>query len=237
VHNRGRHQGESAPPPYPPPPPAPHSPSPPPSSPTPRRRSKRRRLAIAIAATIAIGAGAATIDIAISGDPADASSGITVQANISLNQAVAELEKLGFAGTKFVQSAGSNPSADCAQNASGDVRQFLSLHPCKEYAISSLTMNNSQGISTQAAVSWVVMPSAALADQYKMMVDKHHSGNPPGEPTAIFNGLCYASGQSGETVWVSQVRKTSNLAADRQILQAVAPQELTASYLKVHCID
>ena len=38
-----------------------------------------------------------------------------------------------------------------------------------------------QGVSTQAAVSWVVMPNVTLASQYKAMVDKRFSGNPPGD--------------------------------------------------------
>jgi hypothetical protein len=187
-------------------------------------------LVIAATATIVIGAGAVTIDIAASGSSADASSGITIQANLSLKQVVAALEKLQFAGTYIAQPTGSN----CAQSASGDVRQFLTLRPCKESAISSISMHK-QGVSTQAAVSWVVMSSPALASQYKSIVDKSDKGNPPGESTTIFDGLCYASGQSGETVWAAQVQPTGQVSADQKILQAVAPATLTASYLKVHC--
>jgi hypothetical protein len=187
---------------------------------------------IGITATIAIGA--VTIDIATSGNSASASS-VTVQANLNLGQAVGDLLKLGFAGSDSVQSGGSNSSADCAHSASGGVRQFLTAHPCKEYAISSIQMRK-QGISTQAAGSWVTMPSVTLADQYKTIVDERYSGNPPGESSA-FNGLCYASAQSGETVWVGQVIPTGHLAADRQILQTVAPLSLTSDYLKAHCID
>src|ERR1700733_4374040 len=135
VRNQGRHQSES-PPPRPPSPPGPPpypSPSSPPPQPTPRR-SKRRKIAIAVTATLAVGAGAVTVDIAVSGNSADASSGITVQANLSLKQVVTALEKLQFAGTYIAQPTGSN----CAQSASGDVRQFLTLRPCKESAIAAI---------------------------------------------------------------------------------------------------
>lgn len=205
---------------------SPHSP--PPAS---RRRSKRRRLAIGVTATIVVGAGAATISVANSGNSTGASNSIRVQANINLSQAIAELSKLGFAGSDSVRQT----DTKCAQNASGDVRKFLTLHPCKEYAIASIKMHK-QDVSTAAAVSWVVMPSIALANRYKAIVDRRHSGNPPGE-SAAFNGLCYASGQSVETVWVDQVRPTGHPAVDRQILQAVAPVRLPASYLKMHCIS
>jgi hypothetical protein len=228
VRKPGRHQSESPPPPRQPPPPRP-SPSPPPSQLPPRRRSKRRKLAIAATAAIAIGGGAATIDIATSGSSADASSAITVQANLSLKQVAAALEKLQLAGTYIAQPVASG----CAQSATGAVRQFLALHPCKESAISSITMHK-PGVVSQAAVSWVVMSTPTLAGQYKSIVDIPGMGNPPGESTA-YNGLCYASGQSGETVWVAQIQPTGQVAADQKILQAVAPATLTQGYLNAHC--
>jgi hypothetical protein len=184
--------------------------------------------------TIAAGATAVTISTSASGSSGGGDSVITVQANLNLGQAVSELLKLGFAGSDSVQPGGSNSNAKCAQIASGDVKKFLTLHPCKEYFITSIKMHK-QSVSTQAVGSWVVMPSVALADQYKTLVDERHSGNPPGE-SAAFNGLCYASAQSGEIVWAGQVAPTGHLAADRQILQAVAPLSLTPDYLKVHCI-
>lgn len=220
----------SAPPPHPPSPPRAYSPPPSPGPP-PSRRRKRHKLAMAITVTVALGAGAATIDISTSGKPASASTSITVQANLNLKPVVTELLRLGFAGTSIAQPTGSD--SGCAQDASGDVKQFLTLHPCKDSALSSITMHK-QGISTQAVVSWVVMPTITLASQYKSIADEPGKGNPPGE-SAVFTGLCYASGQSGDTVWAAQVLPTGDLAADRQILQAIAPVTLSKSYLKAHC--
>jgi hypothetical protein len=71
--------------------------------------------------------------------------------------------------------------------------------------------------------------------KYKRMVDERHHGNPPGQATS-FNGRCYASGRSGDSTWVAQVRPTGHVSADRQILGAVAPAKLTTSYLRAHCV-
>lgn len=219
-----------------PPPHAPYPPpaySPPPSSePSPSRRRKRRRLTVAVTVAVALGVGAVTIDLSTSGKSANSSNAITVQANLDLKLVVAKLLKLRFAGTSMAQPTGSD--SGCAQDASGDVKQFLTLHPCKDSALSSITMHKKR-ISTQAVVSWVVMPTNTLANQYKLVADEPGKGNPPGE-SAIFTGLCYASGQSGDTVWAAQVLPTGDLAADRQILQAIAPIALSRSYQKAHCI-
>ena len=81
------------------------------------------------------------------------------------------------------------------------------------------------------------MPTVALAAQYKGEADAPLNGNPPGESLA-FNGLCYASGQNGATVWTEQVQSAGPLSidVDRQILQDAAPGKLTAGYVLQHCI-
>jgi hypothetical protein len=104
-----------------------------------------------------------------------------------------------------------------------------------EYAIASIRAHR-QDTSAQVAISWVVMPTPALATQYKHMVDERYRGNPPGE-SAAFNGLCYASGQNGETVWVDQVQPTGHINADQEILQVMAPTKLSPSYLDIHCVS
>lgn len=213
----------------------PYSPESSPSQPVRRRNTKRHRFAIRITATITIGVGAATISITTSRDSGGRGSSVTVQATTSLGQAVSELQKLGFAGSDSIQSPASGSDASCASSSSGGVRQFLILHPCKEYAVTSIEMHK-LGISTQAASSWVVMPNATLANQYMTLVGIRYSGNPPGELDA-FNGLCYAAAQGGETVWVGQVIPTGHVTADQQILQAIAPLTLSPDYLKAHCID
>jgi hypothetical protein len=80
------------------------------------------------------------------------------------------------------------------------------------------------------------MATASLTSQYKNLVAERHTGNPPGEP-ANFNGLCYASGHDEDAAWVAQVQPTGHVTVDRQILQAIAPAKLSASYLRMHCTD
>jgi len=157
-----------------------------------------------------------------------------VQVKADLTQAIAALAGLGFHSARGVNSSNPSYGTDCARSATGEVGQFLTRHPCKEYASATLTSRR-QGTTAQVAMSWVVMPTATLASQYKAKADAPQQGNPPGEPPA-FNGLCYASGQNGATVWTAQVQPTGHVNADREILQAAAPSRLTQSYLQQHCI-
>jgi hypothetical protein len=182
---------------------------------------------IAILAAVAIAVGAVIYTLTRGGS---AGAGeVSVQASASSKQAVAALLKLRYAG-QVVRSSGS----DCSQGSTGDVKTFFAKNPCKEYAITSMEVHD-QKVSTRAVISWVVMNTTGLTAQYRNLVDELHKGNPPGQP-ASFNGSCYASGQDGNSTWVAQVQPTGNVAADRQILQAVAPAKLPAGYLPVHCV-
>jgi hypothetical protein len=78
------------------------------------------------------------------------------------------------------------------------------------------------------------MSTISLAAQYKVYADTPGEGNPPGQ-SSTFTGFCYSSGQDGDTVWTEQVQPTGNIQTDQEILQAAAPQTLSAGYLKQHC--
>jgi hypothetical protein len=158
---------------------------------------------------------------------------VSIQANIDFNQLIAELPKLGFAGS-VPQNAASDSSQDCSQNSTGYVREFLAKNQCKEYAVTLVKLHK-QGIATQTVISWVVMATPSLTFQYKNLVDERYKGNAPGQPTN-FDGLCYASGQDNDAAWVAQVQPTGRVTVDRQILQAVSPAKLSASYLEMHCV-
>lgn len=213
--------------------------SPPPSYPpvsripnhaTPRPRNKKRRLAIAITATVTITAGVVTFTATRGSSAGDS---VSVQANIDLKKAVADLGELGFAGNVPLNGT-SDSSQNCSQSSTGNVKKFLTENPCKEYAV-TLAKLHKQGIVTQAVISWVVMTTPGLNLQYKKLVDERHRGNPPGQ-SADFNGLCYASGQDDDATWVAQVQPTGHIAVDQQILQAIAPAKLSTNYLGIHCI-
>jgi hypothetical protein len=200
-----------------------------PPSPAPPRRGRAGLAAAGVAVAVTIGV--LTFTGTFSGSATGGSNSLSVQVNVDLNQAVAVVSALGFGGTRSATYG-----TGCTDIATGRVSQFLAHHPCKEYASATL-MAHRQGATAQVAVDWVVMPTAALAGQYKAIADKKGQGNPPGESLA-FNGLCYASGQDGPTVWTEQVQPTGHLSVndDREILQSAAPGKLPPGYLQQHCI-
>jgi hypothetical protein len=156
-----------------------------------------------------------------------------VQVKADISQAIAGLAQLGFHSLRSVSSSNPSYHTDCAQSATGGVRQFLTRYHCKEYTNDTLTARK-QGTTAKVSITWVEMPTSTLAERYKTIVDKFGQGNPPGEPPS-FSGFCYASGQNGPIVWAEQVQPTGNLNADREILQASAPKNLATGYLQEHC--
>jgi hypothetical protein len=203
---------------------------------TPPRKSKVRRAA---AFTVAVTAAGTVGGLAITGH-FDSSSNhgndLSVQVNIGLNSAIDKLSSLGFGGRQISNSGTSGLShpTDCATSATGLVRQFLARHPCVQYAAVVYTATR-QGTSTQVAFSWVEMPAASLATQYKDEVDTYGTGNPPGVSPA-FNGHCYASGQQDSTVWTVWVLPTGDINVDQTILQAAAQRTFPSAYLQKHCV-
>jgi len=188
---------------------------------------------VGITITAAITFGAVTIIGSLGGS--GGADRLSVQVKADLNHAVAVLAALGFRSTRSTSPSTPSPrnGTDCAASATGAVRQFLARHPCKEWASATLTARK-QGAAAPVAITWVVMPTVALAGQYKARVDTFGQGNPPGE--SLFDGLCYASGQDGATVWTEQVQPGHlSVNADREILQAAAPRELPRGYLQQHC--
>jgi len=168
------------------------------------------------------------------GAAAGGSEGASVEISADLNQAVAALAAIGVHTARTVRSG-----ADCAQTSTGALQSFFIRHPCQKLTFAQLTAH-SQRTAARIAISWVTMPSISLALQYKSMADAYGTGNPPepaGKPP--FNGLCYASGQSGATVWTTQVQPIGNpsVRLDREILRDAAPGKSSPGNLQQHCID
>jgi hypothetical protein len=158
-----------------------------------------------------------------------------VQVKADLTGAIAALAGLSFGGTHSITATNPSYGTACAAAATGKVKQFLTHHPCKEYASAHLTAHT-HGDVAQVTISWVALPTTSLANQYKVTADTPQRGNPPGQ-SPTFNELCYASGQNGTVVWTEQVEPTGNVSADRQTLQAAAPAKLSPAYLQQHCVD
>jgi hypothetical protein len=207
------------------------------AEPSPRRKSRTGRtvgLAITFVATLAIGP--FVLNAVFGGSSANGES-LSVQVKTDLKNAVIALTAIGFHDARGPDSRILGPSynTDCAESATGMVKQFLMQHPCEQYAIASRTITK-RDTATLVAFGWVEMPTVSLGSQYKAIVDEYDTGNPPGMSLA-FDGLCYASGQSGTIVWTVQVEPTGHVNADRQILQAAMQGTLAPSYLREHCVN
>jgi hypothetical protein len=207
------------------------------AEPTLRRPRKTARAAgIAVTFVAAVTIGPFVFNAMFSGSSGN-NERLSMQVKTDLNKAIIGLTALGFRRAQGPQSHTSGPSyyADCAKNATDKVKQFLIRHPCKQYATASRTITR-RGTTTLVAFSWVEMPTRVLGSQYKAIVDRPNTGNPPGM-SLTFNGLCYASGQRGAIVWTVQVEPTGHVNADRQILQAGVEDTLPPSYLRQHCVS
>lgn len=189
----------------------------------------------AIAATTVISIGFITFTASSGGSSAGRNS-LSVQVKVDLDKALGALASRGFhrAQSPNASTWGPRYSTNCAQNATGAVAQFLTRHPCKQYASATRTVSQ-PGDNAQVGFSWVEMPSATLADQYKSVVDTYGTGNPPGLSPAL-DGHCYASGLQGAKVWTVEVQPTGKVNIDRKVLQAAVWEQLTPSYLRQHCV-
>jgi hypothetical protein len=201
--------------------------------PRPRRAGRIVTIAVAVTVTGTVGGLAATGDFSAS---ANGSKNLSVKVNVDLNKSIASLSSLGFGGRRISNSSTSGVShpTDCAQSATGQVRQFLTRYPCRQFAASTWIITR-QNADVRVVFSWVEMPTTPLAGQYKAIVDTYSTGNPPGVPAA-FDGRCYASGQQDSTVWTVEVQPTGKVDIDRMILQAAAQRKLSPDYLGKHCV-
>jgi hypothetical protein len=202
-----------------------------------RRQSKaRRRVGLAITFAVTLTIGPFAFNAVFGGSPANG-GGLSVQVKTDLNKAVVALTAIGFRGARGPSHRILGPSynSDCAISATGKVKQFLTFHPCEQYATASRAITKRKTTALVAFV-WVEMPTVYLGNQYKNLVDEYGTGNPPGMSRA-FSGLCYASGQSGTIVWTVQVEPTGHVNADRRILQAAVNGTLAPSYLREHCVS
>lgn len=201
----------------------------------PERRRASTGVTVTLTAAVTVGFLTLTGSLPLTeGAAAGGSEGASVEVSVDLNKAVAALAAHGFHSTHVV-----SPSHACATNSTGSLRHFFARHRCEDVILAGLTAHG-HGTTTRVAISWVTMPSARLATQYKNKVDTYGTGNPPepaGKPS--FNGLCYASGQEGAVVWAAQVQPIGHpsVSADRKILRDTAPGKLNPSYLQHHCID
>lgn len=175
---------------------------------TARNPGQRKVAAVTVATAVTIGFLTFSGSLPLTGGAASGGSeGVSVEVSADLNQAVAALAVIGFHGTRVTSS-----SRDCAANSTGAVERFLARHPCDKLILAGLTVRG-QEAAARIGISWVTMPSTNLATRYKNKADSYRTGNPPEPPgRPRFNGLCYASGQNGATVWTAQIQPVGHPA-------------------------
>jgi hypothetical protein len=168
---------------------------------------------------------------------ASGSTHLSTQVNVDLKGTFTTLSSLGFGVENSASSgvSGFLRGTDCAKDTAGLVRKFFMDHPCDQYIAETWSVTR-QSITTLVAFTWAEMPTKALAQQYKALVDTYGTGNPPGV-SSDFNGLCYASDQQGTTVWTVEVKPTGKAKTDQGILQDAVKGDLAEDYLKTHCIQ
>ena len=134
-------------------------------------------------------------------NPARAES--STEITLSLNRTEAALTAIGYGGTSNIKF-----DTNCAQNSYGQVHKFFLSDPCKWLARVSLTLDAAGHPVALVAISWVEMPNAVQADQYKHLVDTQGTGNIT-ELTRIegpyqtvrYSGQYYLSGRYRTAVW------------------------------------
>jgi hypothetical protein len=99
---------------------------------------------------------------------------------------------------------------DCAAYSSGQVHEFFESNPCKWLARAYVQVGYSEVL---VAISWVEMPSARLAAEYKKLVDTPDAGSVTelSRNTTLYRKIDYSysahtSGINGSTVWNVQAR-------------------------------
>jgi hypothetical protein len=149
------------------------------------------------------------------------------QPEAGFQQAQAALRAAGYQGALAERLGG-----DCATYSYGQVQGFFQAHPCRWLARAYLAVSApGQGGATVVlvAISWVDMPSAQLAGQFKRLVDTGGTGNVTelsrdtgSYQDVSFSGAFYQSGITGTAVWNVQAQPVQPIAvpAVQAILRA-----------------
>jgi hypothetical protein len=138
----------------------------------------------------------------------------STEINLSLNRTQAALIASGYGGTYYIKF-----DKNCASNSYGRVRTFFLSNPCKWLARASLILGATGHAVALVSISWVEMPNAVKALQYKHLVDTPRTGNVT-ELTRIegpyqdvhYSGLHYVSGKYLAAVWNTEVQPISQLS-------------------------
>lgn len=194
----------------------------------------KTRKAVIVTVTVAgLGTAGVVVSNPWSGDPAPSATGTinsssaesSTEIRLSINRTEAALIASGYGGTYYIRF-----DKDCADNSYGQVHKFFLSNPCRWVARTSLVLDAASHAVALVAISWVEMPSAVQAQQYKRLVDTPDTGNVT-ELTRIegpyqnvhYSGLYYASGKYSNAVWnaeVQPIRQLSTSAIEKIVVDS-----------------
>lgn len=182
------------------------------------RRSTRRAKAPAVAITVMVTLGASGIaTVAITNTSGGSAAGRaaddkSLSANVSMadfKNARSNLLAIGYRHIDFAEESDSS----CEPHSYGRVREFFRSHPCEWLVRSYLAVHDGNLGVVLVALSWVGMPDASSATEYKHLVDAGGTGNimelsrDTGSYKAVkYDGRFYASGLDASSVWNVQLQ-------------------------------
>jgi hypothetical protein len=140
----------------------------------PARSSRAKKVAAGVVLAVTIGGG--TVTLAISrgsaqiprgGSPARPPAKTEVRVKADSDRVAARLRAKGYRVNLRMEH-----DDDCAAHSYGTVQDFFRLTPCSSLSRAVFELRDKHRNVTLVAISWVDMPNAAAARQYKALVDR-----------------------------------------------------------------
>jgi hypothetical protein len=110
--------------------------------------------------------------------------------------------------------------SNCEQHSYGKVADFFKSHPCQWLTRAYLAVHDGSLGEVLVALSWVGMPNASSAVEYKKLVDAGGTGNitelsrDTGPYRSVkYDGKIYKSGIDGSSVWNMEVQPVGQIPA------------------------
>lgn len=110
---------------------------------------------------------------------------------------------------------------DCAAHSYGRVQKFFRSHPCDALARSYIQIGQPDQGLILVAISWVAMPDATQAADYKRLADTPGAGNITELSREVklyknitYTNSAYASGLHGDAAWNVKVKPVFPVSAD-----------------------
>lgn len=183
-------------------------------------------VAVGLGATVALGAGAGAGGAgAAATDPV-----IGQQASVDIRAARTSKEKsdrtrarLSLHNAKATATEQSD-SRDCADSATGQVRQYLAEHPCQALQRGSFAVSPDGRDQIVVSVAWVEMPDDNQAAELERVADEPGTGHIlPLDKKITLSGQHYKSSVNGNVVTMAEAEPDAR-SLPAQALKVVAGQ-------------